>query len=57
MAIYNSQSPWADTPANNLYLELLEIRMFQRMFRNKVFNNKAKSIFGTSGTWLYINYF
>ena len=26
MAVYNSQSPWAETPANNLYLELLEIR-------------------------------
>lgn len=26
MAVYNPQSPWVDTPANNLYLELLEIR-------------------------------
>ena len=26
MARYTDQSPWADTPANNLYLELLEIR-------------------------------
>ena len=26
MALYNKNSPWADTPANNLYLELLEIR-------------------------------
>lgn len=26
MARYTNQSPWADTPANNLYLELLEIR-------------------------------
>ena len=24
--IYSSQSPWVDTPANNLYLELLAIR-------------------------------
>ena len=26
MALYNPQSPWAETAANNLYLELLEIR-------------------------------
>lgn len=26
MAVYSSLSPWAETPANNLYLELLEIR-------------------------------
>jgi hypothetical protein len=26
MALYSKNSPWADTPANNLYLELLEIR-------------------------------
>jgi hypothetical protein len=26
MAKYNSVSPWYSTPANNLYLELLEIR-------------------------------
>lgn len=26
MAIYSRESPWVDTPANNLYLELLEIR-------------------------------
>lgn len=26
MVSYSKQSPWADTPANNLYLELLEIR-------------------------------
>lgn len=26
MAKYTNQSPWADTSANNLYLELLEIR-------------------------------
>ena len=26
MVIYSKQSPWVDTPANNLYLELLEIR-------------------------------
>jgi hypothetical protein len=26
MAIYSRQSPWVDTPANSLYLELLEIR-------------------------------
>lgn len=26
MATYTKQSPWVDTPANNLYLELLEIR-------------------------------
>jgi len=26
MAIYSKQSPWVDTPANNFYLELLEIR-------------------------------
>lgn len=26
MAIYNKQSPWSETPANRLYLELLEIR-------------------------------
>lgn len=26
MAIYNQSSPWAATPQNNLYLELMEIR-------------------------------
>jgi hypothetical protein len=26
MAVYSKQSPWAETPANRLYLELLEIR-------------------------------
>jgi hypothetical protein len=26
MLFYSKQSPWVDTPANNLYLELLEIR-------------------------------
>jgi hypothetical protein len=26
MATYNRASPWASTPQNNLYLELLEIR-------------------------------
>ena len=26
MAVYNSLSPWAETPSNNLYLDLLEIR-------------------------------
>lgn len=26
MAVYNQSSPWATTPQNNLYLELLEVR-------------------------------
>ncbi len=26
MAIYKNSSPWSNTPQNNLYLELLEIR-------------------------------
>lgn len=61
MARYNNQSPWADTPANNLYLELLEIRPvpaeaddFLYVIENQYKHRPdllAFDVYGTSKLW------
>lgn len=61
MAVYNSQSPWAETPANNLYLELLEIRPvpaesddYQYVIENQYKHRPdllAYDLYGTSKLW------
>jgi hypothetical protein len=61
MATYLKTSPWADTPANNLYLELLSIRPvpaeaddFRYVIENQYKHRPdllAYDLYGTSKLW------
>lgn len=61
MAVYKKTSPWATTPQNNLYLELLEIRpvpaetddylyTIENQYRHRP-DLLAYDLYGTSKLW------